>query len=222
MTEFLYGLPGAERFFTDPAECFETEIDPCDATRMSHTWIIEKWTALPARDYLPDPGYAAEQVAERAADDMGIDGVWDDHWGKACVDTEVIEAYRAAGELMASKVSWLMCGEKVGAHTVTWSEDGSPLLDGQPMYVPTTDAVANVLTAADAAVAGAEEARQRNQHRPVQIVAGEGATRATIGRGGVIIEDGDILHVLVDGYTVPFLYQRHEVRRIGDVAEVTS
>lgn len=141
--QFLYCLSGDERAYTDPAECYESCLEPFaedDTTTVpGRAHVIEEWTARPAGSYLPDPKNIAERVAEWAADEMGVDDAWDDHWGKACKDPEVIAAYRAAGELLASKVSWLMCGEKVGELTVTWTADGSPLLDGEPMYVRRED-----------------------------------------------------------------------------------
>lgn len=135
--QFLYCLAGDERAYTDPAECYESCLEPFvdDATTTvpGETHVIEKWTVRTAANELPGPELTIEWVIEHACMEVTEGGV--DDWEHAGKLPEVVQAYRAANELLASKVSWLMCGEKVGTLTVTWSAAGEPLLDGEPMYV---------------------------------------------------------------------------------------
>jgi hypothetical protein len=128
--EFLYSLGGGELAYSDPADVYEHEIATHDDLRPRI--VIEKWTAVTAHRYLPRVDDTIERAVEYGADDMGVDGAAD-AWDDAGKVPEVVAAFRAALDLLASHVHYSMCGEKVGEYVLTFDADGEPLLDGEPM-----------------------------------------------------------------------------------------
>lgn len=137
----LFLLPGSMRAHNSVAEVYEVEIEALlsDHGPRLEEWVVEEWSALPASHFLPDVNWVAELVAEHAADDMGTDHIWD-HWEGPSKDPDVLAAFRAAMELMASKVTYRMCHEKIGEHIVTFDATNRPLADGEPMYREKADA----------------------------------------------------------------------------------
>ncbi len=128
---FLYSVPGAERAYDDPVACYEAQIDGIPPRGET---TIERWTATGSSASLPTPEHMAEWVAEHSSDET----VFEDEaeqWAAAAKEPDVLAAFKTAGELMARKVTWRRCDTLDGKHTVTWSETGEPLLDGEPMYV---------------------------------------------------------------------------------------
>lgn len=128
-TEFLYSTPGAERAFDDPAACYEAELDGDDHLDSP---TIQKWTTKAAAKDLPSVDYTIEWVIEFAAMETTEDGYKD--WEYAGGRDDVKAAFRVALDLLASHVHYRLCDRLVGTHTVTWTETGEPLLDGEPMY----------------------------------------------------------------------------------------
>lgn len=139
--EFLWGLHGAETFHTDPAACYERDLKQAAHPDDRHPREIEQWTSLSAGHFLPSPAEVAEYVAEWGADNMGTDGAAE-AWDEARRDPEVVAAFAVASQLLASRVAYWMCGDLVATHTVTWTDDGSPLLDGEPPYPGTEEGAA--------------------------------------------------------------------------------
>lgn len=129
--DFLYSLPGAERAFDSPEACYEAEID-WDEYAHDREWTIEKWTAVPASRDLPSADHVIEWVTELAAEETTEDGVKD--WEYAGKRDDVKAAFRAALDLLGSHVHCRLCNRRVGTLTVTFTDDGEPLLDAQPMY----------------------------------------------------------------------------------------
>ena len=133
----LYGVPGAEVLYDDPAACFESEIDPWweDGDHMVDVWEIEEWTSLPSRHHLPTIDWIIDHVAEWVADNGMVDECGVDLWDRHARDADVVAALDNWLDRWASKVSYLMADKCTRTLLVTRGEDGEPLLDGEPMYV---------------------------------------------------------------------------------------
>lgn len=142
MSDRLYGLPGDEWMEHDPAGVYErwecnndTEDSECRVP-----FLIEEWAAVGlgqilradcagrVLEWLGDDLYESE-VSEGAADAIAA----------AVVDPEVVAAFEAAVQVLRQRLNrtgWLQADTKVQDMAVTWDADGKPLLDGNPMYVP--------------------------------------------------------------------------------------
>lgn len=120
-------VPGSTRAFDSITECFEAEYVPCPPDGSYSP--VERWTAKPASEFLPDVEWTVEWVAERGADEMGTDGAAE-AWDRAGRVPEVRAAFQEAQALLASHVRYRMCDERVGWHGVT--VDGEALVvDGK-------------------------------------------------------------------------------------------
>lgn len=143
MGDRLFMLPDADRSHDSITALYDFEIKPYltpGGPRLDE-WVVEEWTALTADHALPDPTRVAEQAAEDASDDMDGEGRSWVFWEAASDAPEVVEAFRAALLLMASKVDYRVCGKKIGEHLVTFDATGRPLVDGDPMHgMEATDA----------------------------------------------------------------------------------
>lgn len=128
----LYGVPGAERMWFDPADVYESEIEPWVDENDRRPMQIEEWSSSPAGEFLPAGWQIAEWIAETACDDM-VEFLADDLM-EAAKAADVIEAADHLRDLLGSKVSGRMAHALLRTMTVTWNEQGEPLLDGEPMY----------------------------------------------------------------------------------------
>lgn len=129
--KFLYSLPGGERAYDSPEDCYEGEID-WDEDAQDREWAIEQWTVAPAGRDLPSVDYAIEWVIEHATMETTEDGAED--WEQAAKRDDVKAAFGLALGLLAKHVNYRLCDRRVGTLTVTWDENREPLLDGNPMY----------------------------------------------------------------------------------------
>jgi hypothetical protein len=133
-TPLLYGLHGAETLFLTAADVYETYIEPAeDPANRDTSWVIEEWSSHPPTQHLPPADWVLETVVEWIDDDGEVTDC--DDWDDAARHPEVVAACQAMLNLMASKVSYRMADQHLRDLTVTWDENGEPLLDGEPMYV---------------------------------------------------------------------------------------
>jgi len=135
LEERLWGVPGAEVLYDDPATCYDAHIgEVTDADTSGTPFRIEEWSAHPPRYHMPCVQTVAAWVAEWVADngDTNEYGLCD--FEAAAVDAEVDAALDAALDVWATKITHRMADRLIATHTVTWDDAGGPLLDGDPMY----------------------------------------------------------------------------------------
>lgn len=142
--DFLYGEPGDELMSSDPVDVFENWHDADHPE--PEPIVIEKWSVHSPASHLPDLDRVLDYVTEQAVDGNG-DEAYDENWNQAAAEDDVRAAFRAALDLLASHVTYRMADQKVGEHVITWAEDGTVLLDGQPMATPTEPATATEVPA---------------------------------------------------------------------------
>lgn len=139
MTEFLYGLDGDEDLRTSPQEVYEDrECDYCFEDVPVDQWElmeIEEWTAKPLGAFLPSGRRVVEMLCEALYEDEVSESA-EDSIGRAESSAEAHAAFDVALAVLASKLTgWWQAEKLVRTLTVTWDENGEPLLDGEPMYV---------------------------------------------------------------------------------------
>lgn len=135
----LYGLPEAERLWSDPGQVWESEIEPW-FTEGDGPWTIEEFTVHPPIYHAPDADLITERIAEQATDGGELDEAAGDQWYAASEHSAVLAAAEALRQAFAAQITYRMANEKVGTHTLALGADGVWLLDGEPMIVPTTEA----------------------------------------------------------------------------------
>lgn len=132
--ERLYGSPGAERLWDDPATVYEEHED---VWIPGATYSIEEWSVRPQRDFLPSADSVIERLVE-GVEEVDEDGA--DAWTNASLKPEVVAAFEAALDLLCSKVSYVMAEKLLTVHDLTFDPEGKPLLDGEPLYVKVQEA----------------------------------------------------------------------------------
>ena len=131
----LYGLPGAEILYADIGTVWEADIEPYGYDDGPGTWTIEEWTVTPPIDHLPSAADIACWLAEMAADDQGLDDSGD-AWDDAMKHEDVHFALELLRATIANQMTYRSAADKVADHTLTIDDQGQPLLDGQPLYLP--------------------------------------------------------------------------------------
>ena len=129
----LYGIPEGEDMELDPASVYEREYEPYREEGDNRPRYIEEWSSTDASTWLMHTDWIIEHVVELSGEELGEGG--HPQLEAAGKDPDVIAAFEAARALMASKITYLMANKKLRTLTVTWDEEGQPLLDGEPMYV---------------------------------------------------------------------------------------
>lgn len=127
--ERLFGLPGAEQLHREPAEVWESDIEPHIDDDDRDTWDIEEWTVNEARSHLPSAERVVEWILDQACDDLDEYGF--DAFDNASRESEVETMLQA----WASRVGYRMADKLVTTHRMTLV-DGQPFLNGEPLYVP--------------------------------------------------------------------------------------
>jgi hypothetical protein len=132
----LYGLAiASDGLFDSPAGVYEADIEPYLGfllERQSPAMAIDEWTVHPPSYHLPTADAVAEHVYEHACD-MEMSEDCDEEYRRVSQDPDVLAAFQSALDLMASKVTYRMADKLVATHTLTWTADGAPLLDGEPL-----------------------------------------------------------------------------------------
>lgn len=129
----LYGLPGAEEMYFDPAEVVQRWLDdryddaPLD-------FVIEEWSVHPTQHHLPSARALLEWIEEWAIDCGEVGEGWE-----LPPDDSLDVAADALLEVIAHKITWRMANEKLRELHVTASDDpANPLLDGEPVWRDTS------------------------------------------------------------------------------------
>lgn len=166
--QFLYGLPGAEVMYFDPATVYESEVEPwyADSDVRPDRKVIEEWSVHDPTYHLPDADSIVEWMAEWAADGGEMDENGHSEVYEARKHPDVIAAAEALRQTMGAQVKYRMSNRHLRDLTLTWDEQGEPLLDGKPMYVRRSDAestVVDLLGALEASVKDARAARKEHQ-----------------------------------------------------------
>lgn len=133
-TETLFGLPGAEQLYYEPAELYESEIDAHYDEQPDGGWVVEEWTVRPARTHLPSAEILIEYILERWVNDEITEDAYED-WDNAAKSEEV-EAMLTA---WADRVHYRMADIVIREHRMTLV-DGEPYFDGAPLYVDSCSA----------------------------------------------------------------------------------
>lgn len=128
----LYGVPGAEVLYADPASVYESQID---GEPQDRTYEIEEWSVAPKLDRVPTADTIIEDFVERAGDDCCPDEYAYEDLEKAGKHPDVIAAVENARQVFASKINYEYADKHLRTLTVSWDDNGEPLLDGKPMYV---------------------------------------------------------------------------------------
>lgn len=132
--ERLYGLPGAEVLYLQPAEVWESELDCREHGAPEEGWEVEEWTTVSPREHLPRADVLIEHIMDRwVGDEMDEEGF--EHWADHASEEEA-EAFLSA---WAARVSYRMTGKQVGSHRITVVGD-EPYWNGEPMYRQVSDA----------------------------------------------------------------------------------
>jgi hypothetical protein len=130
---FLYGVPGAERYYRTPRACFVIEIEPHHPVHNCGPATIEVWTAKTAWDFLPSTDQVIEYVTE-VMEGNGFGSPDGQALREAEQDPANMIAFQQALDILADRLDYLMADQLVGTHTVTWDPDGEPLIDEAPLF----------------------------------------------------------------------------------------
>lgn len=133
----MFGLPDAEHVQEDPISVYDSQIDPYREEHERGPWIIEEWTMKP----ITFGQWAAFNAAETAVENLWdeIDESAAEQLHNAAKADDVVAAFQTALDLLASKVSYMMCDRKIASHTLTIDDDGEPVLNGARMRQPTPE-----------------------------------------------------------------------------------
>jgi len=137
MSERLYGNPGAEQMHRTAEDAYEAEIGldgALDAPDPGGTYVIEEWSVRRPRTHAPRTDLILSWIVDNITDEGEVDEHVSNQWENAAEDPQVVAAFDAALDLMASKVSYRMADRHLRDLTVTYGTNGDPLLDGEPMY----------------------------------------------------------------------------------------
>lgn len=130
----IYGTPGAEVLYDDPATVYEMDIEPWVDEHDRRPRQIEEWSVHPPDYHLPDTTTILEWISEWVADNGEVtEGVYDD-WTEACASHRSDLAAKALRQVIASQVTKRMACKLVATHEVTWDDESEPLYDGQPLH----------------------------------------------------------------------------------------
>lgn len=127
--ERLFGLPGAERLDFGPEEVWESHVEADDLTPMK----IEEWTVVSQANLLPSAETILDHMLEHWVAEEVIEEVWES-WDYAQRLPDVVAAFRRAMDLLATKVTGRMADKRIAVHTVTYTDEGEPLYDGEPFF----------------------------------------------------------------------------------------
>jgi hypothetical protein len=132
--ERLYGVPDAESLYDDLGSAYERQIEDYVDDHDRRPRVLVEWTVHPPKHHLPHASTIVEWLAERAAEDGGIDEGYSDHIDAIMRAPEVLVAADALLDAIAARITYRMAHEKVAEHVITWDAEGEPLVDGTPMY----------------------------------------------------------------------------------------
>lgn len=139
MSTHLYGLPGAEYMWDDPAAVYElwADVDHDASVDMSDgpSLIIEEWSSNGVGHFLKTASEIMGWLLEWLYDSEITDNVAD-MIADVTIPQHVFDAFDAARQALAECLPGRMADVHLRDLTVTWDESGGPLLDGEPMYKP--------------------------------------------------------------------------------------
>ena len=131
----LFGIPGAEQLHLDLVSCYESDVDPWVDEPEHAPKVIEEWTVRPVVDHVPKAEVIIDEILEWIGEAGELDEYGFEAFSDACHGDDVKEAVEAVRVLIGSKVRYRMAEKLVAEHKVTWTADGEPLIDGEPLYV---------------------------------------------------------------------------------------
>jgi len=139
---YLYGFDGDEYLENSPEAVYEAWADDHDydpPNMLMPDWgrpdsleIIE-WSSNPGDEFLPSADRVLDWMAETYGDECCYDEAADQIM-RAASEPDVIELLEQARRLMLSKIRFRFADTVRRQLTVTWDDNGEPLLDGEPMY----------------------------------------------------------------------------------------
>lgn len=129
----LFGLPGSEHLETDLGSAYEMHVEPYDDEHDRRPVVIEEWSVLPAGSTFRAADSIVDWLCEDAGDDAP-EGWYDSiaHLDRDPVVLAAAEALRAA--LIARATPYWIADKRVAEHTITWDDEGEPLVDGERLY----------------------------------------------------------------------------------------
>lgn len=131
----LYGLVDAERLFFDPAEVYECDIEPVMDQRAEGV-EIEEWSTHEPDHHLPTAEHLLEWMGEWTADCGEVDEGWHDKFNDIAKTEPVLAAAETLRAAIAGPMNYRMAKDRLRTLLLTWDENGEPLIDGGPLYVP--------------------------------------------------------------------------------------
>lgn len=131
----LYGTVGAEELFIDPETAYESQVEPWrdDPLTPGKRVEIEEWDVHPTRYHMPTADALLDWIAEWTVENGEVGEGFEIDSATGAADVKA--AAETLLDLMASKVTYTMARTHLRSLWVTWTDDGEPLLDGEPMYV---------------------------------------------------------------------------------------
>lgn len=139
----LFGAPWDDEYlFDDPGEVYDNWLNTFedDPPAIRALEIIE-YDSLPLSHFLCRADLLIDRALEILADDEITEGAWeqvDRKWQAIARDPDVLDAFNNAREVLGMaldrEVSYRMGGKKIATHWITFTEDGQPLYDGEPLY----------------------------------------------------------------------------------------
>lgn len=137
----LYGAPWDDEYlFDDPGEVYERWIDE-DWDPLPATLEIIEYDSLALSHFLCRGDLLIDRALEILADDEITEGAWqqvDKKYKAILTDPDVTAAFNnareALGRALDREVGYRMGGKKIASHWITFTEDGKPLYDGEPLY----------------------------------------------------------------------------------------
>lgn len=132
----LYGTPYSESLWDDPAAAYEQQVEPYSDEHDRRPVVIEEWTVHPPRYHLPSAAGVVDWLVEHASDQGELTEDAAEDLQEKAQDAAITAAAEALLDALASRMRYRMADRRVGEHTITWADDGEPLIDGQPLYRP--------------------------------------------------------------------------------------
>lgn len=131
--ERLYGVPGAELCWPDLGSVYELQIEPDLVEKVPSPRVIEEWSVWPAVALLPSARDLLDRLIEDAAENAGTGDYYDsvEHLAR---EPELLALAQGLVDAFAGRITYSVADKRLAEHTVTWDDEGEPLIDGELLY----------------------------------------------------------------------------------------
>lgn len=131
----LFGLPGAEEMDTGISGAYEQWTYDYGADELPDlTVTVEEWTTKRPEVSPYDLSLAVENLVERVTDEGDENYV--ECWEEAAELPDVMAAFQAAADLLASKITYRMADNQIHTHVISHTPQGTPMVstDNGPLW----------------------------------------------------------------------------------------